>query len=982
MRIAFVGNHFHEKTGSSSFFKDILRELTSEVEFFNSDNTGIETDSDDVFESVVFGAFDLVVCWQSEHFAERLLGLGQRLLIVPMWDAAALRQREYWHRFRTATFISFCREQHEMLISAGCRSHYFQYYTNPEDYPDLSDKAELYQSAFFWERRPEEWWNALAVADLCNQYSLKHLHLHAVADYGESTEELDFPSVSRSDWFDQKSDFLNAKAEHGVCFVSRTLEGIGHSFLESLAMGQCVIAPNLPTANEYISDRINGIILSPWRTEPPTRAELQRYGKQAREACMEGWNAWQASVPELKRIIQRAATSDTSRIGAATGSDDVLLDGPEVLAKAPDADPVLSIVITIKNDRKGLRKTLQSIAEQGCSGGYEILIGDSCSDDDPRAVAEDFPDLPIRFATINDTGVYDGMNICIDLCDGEFIFFLNAADVFYSDTVLGKVLASLKQSDADLVVGGHIYLDKKTNTPFRRQAGHFDQIVAQLQEGALDHHWFSAIPSHQSTFTRRSAFDRYRYDLRYRIAADHDFLLRQVIEDGAKVEVMPELISIYEGGGFSSKNEHMCQSEWHQIYHSYTLQPSHIDDHFAPGSDYRIGTYNAQTPVLVCGGYPPEGPYPELGLFHRTRWVSTGGIEIAIPAHHQTASYLLRGNNLAADQYLNITFGDQTAEVTLSDRGFFCIRIELPASPMMERLTVIPAETASLGDEEGRQAGFGYYALAPVTLDYPPSGRLTARQIPARLHDENYALVTNVTFGHVYPSGNSGDVLPAPYRIRLVAERPVPDYPIYFKFRSVAKSVARIRHIPTGHELHCDLEAGESWGGLPAPARGWSKAEYFEITPVKGAGQIETPFRVCGLAQDISNLLTVEPNKYIGCEDFPSVLPAGWEPTSHPHITNDVGRSIIRFDCSDWPQDDVEIWFFMSIKTADGQHAEVQMTCGDGETVTHMVGPNPELYAARGPEHDGELIELELVWPERAKILLFGMEVKVPPDAD
>ena len=304
MKIAFVGNTFHDKTRSSIFFQDILRSLSDRVDLFNADNTGVEMDNDETFRDVLAGDYDLIVCWQCEHFAVRLTPFTRNVVLIPMWDAARFREAPYWQRLRTVPIIAFSRDLHVVLQRQGCETHYFQFFPDPDAVGALAPSDAIWSRGFFWERRPKEAWSAGIVCAIAESMGLDQLHVHMVSDFGDEPTKIDFRGeLSTSAWFDQWSEFQELKRSFGVFFAPRDYEGIGHSFLEALAQGQCVISPNRSTASDYITSGVNGFLVDPEEFPEFDGTRVAELGAAARQFCYEGYREWMADQDRLRDLL-------------------------------------------------------------------------------------------------------------------------------------------------------------------------------------------------------------------------------------------------------------------------------------------------------------------------------------------------------------------------------------------------------------------------------------------------------------------------------------------------------------------------------------------------------------------------------------------------------------------------------------------------------------------------------------------------------
>ena len=176
---------------------------------------------------------------------------------------------------------------------------------------------------------------------------------------------------------------------------------------------------------------------------------------------------------------------------------------------------MISIVTICYNERNTINRTIRSVYSQTRTD-YEYIIKDALSDDgtaeELKKWEEPFRKKGISFKVISakDKGIYDGMNLAVAECSGDYVNFMNAGDEFFSEDVLEKIFADGSLSDADLIYGD------------------------ALEEEFGELHYFRKCPelirermpfSHQSVFVKRELLLKYPFRLKYRIAADYDLLL-------------------------------------------------------------------------------------------------------------------------------------------------------------------------------------------------------------------------------------------------------------------------------------------------------------------------------------------------------------------------------------------------------------------------------------------------------------------------
>jgi len=316
MRVAFIGHPVHIQTRSADFFLDVLLRAGTDLIHFPSSQfvQMIHDGRPEVLE------FDLYICWQNDDIAAALLAAGKRLILIPMYDDAILRSPDYWRLFARCKIISFCRALHELFCLMDLDSYYFQYFPAVEE---ATRAPETSIHLFFWERRPASPLNVRTIQKLVGRWPISLVHLHTARDdqlmemAGLTSTTVDprrhEPVFARaklmsSRWFASQDEYLSALAHHNVFIAPRLDEGIGHSFLEAMARGLCVVAADRPTMNEYIYHDVNGLLYDSeqlgtegYALEIPNSCSA--LGRQAREFVAEGHMRWKQDLDRLCAII-------------------------------------------------------------------------------------------------------------------------------------------------------------------------------------------------------------------------------------------------------------------------------------------------------------------------------------------------------------------------------------------------------------------------------------------------------------------------------------------------------------------------------------------------------------------------------------------------------------------------------------------------------------------------------------------------------
>lgn len=214
-----------------------------------------------------------------------------------------------------------------------------------------------------------------------------------------------------------------------------------------------------------------------------------------------------------------------------------------------------SIVVVSLNPGEGLKNTLDSINTQSFRD-FEVIVEDGGSTDGSLDVLKNYPNMRIQLFTESDSGIYDAMNRAANRALGQYIYFLNCGDYFYSSEVLNKVSQAIdaaSQSFANhrIIVYGNIY-ERRTS----------QKVMSNpVIDGFA---CFRNVPCHQACFYDKKLVEEHPFDISYKVRADYEQFLWCYYKASASMQFLDEVIADYEGGGYSetpsglriSKEEH------------------------------------------------------------------------------------------------------------------------------------------------------------------------------------------------------------------------------------------------------------------------------------------------------------------------------------------------------------------------------------------------------------------------------------------
>ena len=295
-RLLYIGMEFHVRTRSVDF---LLELFGTKYEIVRCDIDFSLEDPYSQLSLIEDKKFDVLVCLQVVppfRLLEREFTFRNKVYF-PMYDACpSIKKPEKWYFFRDFQIISFSKTLGDGLKSIGFCSHSIQYFPKPIHCDDLGEPDSL----FFWNRNEKI--NLNTVACLFSSSGLKKVHVHKVLDPGRKfidSERAKSFKLSFSDWYETKEEMLKDIQTAAFYMAPRKKEGIGMSFLEAMAMGRCVIAPDYPTMNEYIKHGETGYLYDfkkPKNLQIKNIREMQKNVIQYMEKGYEKWESRKVDI--------------------------------------------------------------------------------------------------------------------------------------------------------------------------------------------------------------------------------------------------------------------------------------------------------------------------------------------------------------------------------------------------------------------------------------------------------------------------------------------------------------------------------------------------------------------------------------------------------------------------------------------------------------------------------------------------------------
>lgn len=194
-----------------------------------------------------------------------------------------------------------------------------------------------------------------------------------------------------------------------------------------------------------------------------------------------------------------------------------------------------SIITVTYNAVESIEETILSVINQH-NIQFEYIIIDGGSTDGTIDILKKYAKFITFWISEPDNGIYDAMNKGLQHASGDYVIFLGADDHFLSFSTLYR--ASLYMKNLKYVYYGDVYRNNK-NDLYR---GAFNKYILSLKN-----------ISHQAIFYPKHIYQRYHYDLQYKLYAD--YFLNLTLYSLYQYKYIPLAISYFNCNGISSSTK-------------------------------------------------------------------------------------------------------------------------------------------------------------------------------------------------------------------------------------------------------------------------------------------------------------------------------------------------------------------------------------------------------------------------------------------
>lgn len=205
--------------------------------------------------------------------------------------------------------------------------------------------------------------------------------------------------------------------------------------------------------------------------------------------------------------------------------------------------PVVSVLVPTFNSGVTVKGALDALV--ACPAVKEVLIADGGSRDRTLEILRSYDGDRVKIISTSDKGLYDGANKLLAHITGRYVLFMNSDDIANAEYIEGAITLLTKGHDfvfGDIIYGGKLRQPRFTKPPkFYKAIQLMPFPHVSLIMGA---DLFRAVGS---------------FDLRYKIAADLDFVNRLLAMTSNGVYLSKPAASC-EPNGLSSGNKQVYES--------------------------------------------------------------------------------------------------------------------------------------------------------------------------------------------------------------------------------------------------------------------------------------------------------------------------------------------------------------------------------------------------------------------------------------
>ena len=204
------------------------------------------------------------------------------------------------------------------------------------------------------------------------------------------------------------------------------------------------------------------------------------------------------------------------------------------MTNSMQSGPLVSIILAVKNAAHCVDKAIVSIIEQTYDN-IQLVVIDGASTDNTIDVISEYKSRIDIILSEPDAGIPEAYNKGVKLCKGDWIYFLNADDLFVDNTILEKIFSSDQIDRAVQILSGAVI-----STSGQRFFGRFNWLLL-LRNNV----------HHQGLFYRSAVLKSYPYNTEYKFYGHDNEHNLWIWKDRINVKYIDMNVALWATGGLS-----------------------------------------------------------------------------------------------------------------------------------------------------------------------------------------------------------------------------------------------------------------------------------------------------------------------------------------------------------------------------------------------------------------------------------------------
>lgn len=170
----------------------------------------------------------------------------------------------------------------------------------------------------------------------------------------------------------------------------------------------------------------------------------------------------------------------------------------------------ITVITVVYNDERNIQSTIESVLSQTYPH-IEYIVIDGGSGDGTKQILDNYRKHIDVLINEPDNGIYDAMNKGIANASGNWIHFLNSADLYVDERAVERMMSyTISNPDVNFVYTSGVF-----NLDIEPQQLSYKYLARRAM-------------NHQSIIFSKSLFLKKQYDTRYKYFADYEHILSSV----------------------------------------------------------------------------------------------------------------------------------------------------------------------------------------------------------------------------------------------------------------------------------------------------------------------------------------------------------------------------------------------------------------------------------------------------------------------